>query len=284
MVEQALLASLPPEVSEFMKTLGWETAALLLAVTVVGWTANKISNRMINKAVERRGGDEHAAKTARKFSAYVIYSLTFLIILGILPGVSVSSIGAAIGLIGLGLSFALKDLISNFISGMMILVNRPFKIGDQIEINGEEGTVRDIRIRATDIKTYDGRKMIVPNSTLYNNIVINNTAYGKRRFEVIVGIGYEDDIKRARELAEEALEEAESVASHPDPKVLVKDLGDSSIGLRLWGWTSSQRADQLDSASEVTEIVKNKYDENGIDIPFPIRTVIMQGEEAEEAR
>lgn len=281
MVEQFLFTAVPPEIVSLVEPIGWRTLAYGLVIVLLGWIANKISNRMIAKGMEKRNTDEHVIKTGKKISAFVIYGITFLLILGVF-GLPLSSIGAAVGLIGLGVSFALKDLIANFISGMFILVNRPFKIGDQIEINGESGTVRDIRIRATDIKTYDGRKVIVPNSTLYNDIVINNTAYQNRRFEVIVGISYNDDIEKARELAEESLEEADRVRDHPRPKVLVKDLDDSSVGLRLWGWTRSQRADQLEAASEVTELVKNKYDENGIDIPFPIRTVIMQGDEQPE--
>jgi small-conductance mechanosensitive channel len=278
MVEQVLLAAVPPGLSDTIQSLEWQTVAKAIFVILLGWSINKISNILIHRGMEERHADEHATKTAKKFSALVIYLITFLFILGIF-GVPLNSIGAAIGLIGLGISFALKDLIANFISGMFILINRPFKIGDQIEVQGQEGTVRDIRVRATDVKTYDGRKMIVPNSVLYNQIVVNNTAYSQRRFEVIVGISYEDDIKKARELAEEALKKSEHTEDYPEPKVLIKDLGDSSIGLRLWGWTDSERADVMDATSEVTELVKNKFDENGIEIPFPIRTVIMDGEE-----
>ena len=167
MVEQVLLSIVPPDILKLIGPLEWEMFALASGVIALGWAVNKISDRMIDQAMERRGADEHVAKTARKISALIIYTIAFLLLLGVF-GVPVTSIGAAVGLIGLGISFALKDLLSNFISGMFILINRPFKIGDQIEINGEEGTIRDIRIRATDIKTYDGRKMIVPNSTLYN--------------------------------------------------------------------------------------------------------------------
>ena len=278
MVEQVLLAAVPPGLSETLQSLEWQTVAKALFIISLGWITNKISNVMIHRGMEERHADEHATKTAKKFSALVIYLITFIFLLGVF-GVPLNSIGAAVGLIGLGVSFALKDLIANFISGMFILINRPFKIGDQIEVKGQEGTVRDIRVRATDVKTYDGRKMIVPNSVLYNNIVVNNTAYSQRRFEVIVGISYEDDIKQARELAEDALNESESTEKYPEPQVLVKDLGDSSIGLRLWGWTSSERADVMNTTSEVTELIKNKFDENGIEIPFPIRTVIMDGSE-----
>lgn len=252
-----------------LKTVLWTVVAL-----VAGFSANKFSNYLIARSIRKKGGDKHAIVTAKKVSAYAIYSLTAVVVLGVF-GLPLTALASAIGLIGLGISFALKDMIANFISGLMILINRPFKIGDQITVQGESGTVRDIRIRATDVKTYDGRKLIVPNSTLYNNTVINNTAYDERRFEVIVGISYDDNIEKAKELAMETLEEAEGVDEQPEPQILVEELGGSSVNLKLRGWTKPSKSNMVKSASEVTQLVKEKYDEAGIDIPYPIRTVYM---------
>lgn len=245
------------------------------AVLVAAFILNKVIDRFIERAILKRGGDEHAAVTAKKASSYVVFSGAFVVVLGIF-GVPVTALGTVVGLIGLGISFALKDVIANFISGLMILVNRPFKIGDQIQAQGMEGVVKDIRIRATDVRTFDGRRVIMPNSMLYNDIVINDTAYDKRRFSVIVGISYDDDIQTAKELAMETLEEAETVEQDPEPQVLVDELGDSSVNLKLRAWTSPQRADIVKSSSEITQLVKDKYDAEGIDIPYPIRTVYME--------
>ena len=261
---------------EYQLTGSMVLAAIIL--TFFGFIANKASNLLVERAVKRRGGDQHASKTAKKLTSYIIYPLTFVAAISVL-GFPLASLGAAVGLIGLGLSFALRDMIANFISGIMIMINRPFKIGDQVEVQGEAGTVRDIRIRATDIKTYDGRKVIVPNSTMYNGTVINNTAYDERRFEVIVGVGYDDDVDEAKELGMETLEEAENVESEPEPQVLVDELGGSSVNLKLRGWSKPSKANMVKSASEVTQLVKEKYDEAGIDIPYPIRTVYMNNEE-----
>lgn len=261
---------------EYQLTGSMVLAAIIL--TFLGFIANKTSNLLVEKAVKRRGGDQHASKTAKKLTSYIIYPVTFVAAISVL-GFPLASLGAAVGLIGLGLSFALRDMIANFISGIMIMINRPFKIGDQVEVQGEAGTVRDIRIRATDIKTYDGRKVIVPNSTMYNGTVINNTAYDERRFEVIVGVGYDDDVEEAKELGIETLEGAENVESEPEPQVLVDELGGSSVNLKLRGWSKPSKANMVKSASEVTQLVKEKYDEAGIDIPYPIRTVYMNNEE-----
>jgi small conductance mechanosensitive channel len=252
-----------------------ETFIIAGLLVAGGYIANKISNVLISKSVDHRGGERHAKRSAKRLTAYIIYPLTFVAVLGVF-GVPLSALGAAVGLIGLGLSFALQDIIANFISGILIMVGRPFEIGDQIEINGEEGTIQDIRTRATEMKTYDGRKVIIPNSQLYSNTVINNTGYGNRRFNVIVGISYEDDIKKAKELAENVLEEAESVEDQPEPQVLVDELGGSSVNLKLRGWTDNRRANIVSGGSEVTQLVKEKYDDAGIDIPYPIRTVFME--------
>ena len=249
--------------------------AVAAVVVVAGWAVNKLSNVLIARSIRRRNGDKHVIKTSQRISGYAIYSLTGVALLGVF-GVPLAALGTMVGLIGLGLSFALKDMIANFISGLLIMINRPFKIGDQIEVSGEAGTVRDIKIRASEIKTYDGRKVIVPNSTLYSNTVINNTAYDERRYEVVVGVGYDDDIEKAKELAMETLEEAEMTEDDPEPQVLVDELGGSSVNLKLRGWTKPSKANMVKASSEVTQLVKDKYDEAGIDIPYPIRTIYME--------
>ena len=241
----------------------------------MGYFTNKASNLMIDRAVKRRGGDPHAAVTAKKLTSYVIYPLTAVAVMGVF-GFPLSALAGAVGLIGLGVSFALKDMIANFFSGILILTTRPFKVGDQIAVDDEEGTVQDIKIRATDVKTYDGRKVIVPNSKLYNDTVINNTAYDERRFESIVGISYDDDIEAAKELAMKALEDSEKVSDEHEPQVLVTELGGSSVNLKLRGWTRPSRSSLVAASSEVTQKVKEYYDDEGIDIPYPIRTVFME--------
>ncbi len=251
-----------------------KTIALTLAIIIAGYVGNKLVKRIIRRSVDHEV-DEHVYKTATKISSFLVYGLTFVALLG-LYNVPLGSLATLVGLLGLGLSFAMQDMIANFISGVMILISRPFKIGDQIEAGGEEGTVQDIRIRATDIRTYDGRKVIVPNSKLYNDVIVNNTAYGSRRFEVVVGVGYDDDIKTAKEIAENVLEDAEHVEADPEPQVLVNELGGSSVNLKLRGWTDTHKSSIVKASSELTHMIKDRYDEEGIDIPYPIRTVYME--------
>lgn len=270
-----ILESLNSTVGAYGIQISTLTLGLAAAVIIAGVIANKASNLLVDRAVKKRNGDPHAAVTGKKLTSYVIYPLTLVSVLGVF-GFPLSALGAMVGLIGLGVSFALKDMIANFFSGILILTLRPFKVGDQITVDGDSGTVEDIRIRATDVKTFDGRKLIIPNSRLYNGTVVNNTAYDERRFEVVVGIGYDDDIEAAREQALEALKESESVSDHRDPQVLVSELGDSSVELKLRGWTQPSRASLVAASSEVTQNVKERFDDSGIDIPYPIRTIFME--------
>ena len=270
-----VLGQLNGTISAYGVEISTITLVIAGGLFLVGYFANKFSNLMVERAVKRRGGDPHAAVTGKKLTSYIIYPLTFVAVLGVF-GFPLSALAGAVGLIGLGISFALKDMIANFFSGILILATRPFKVGDQIEVGGEAGTVKDIKIRATDVKTYDGRKVIVPNSKLYNDTVINNTAYDERRFEVIVGISYDDDIEKAKEKAMDALEDSEQVSDHQDPQVLISELGGSSVDLKLRGWTKPSKASLVAASSEVTQKVKEYYDDEDIDIPYPIRTVFME--------
>lgn len=278
MIDQ-IYASFEP-IEPYISDLGFSTTTVIavLALFGLGYLLNLASNIMISRGLNRKGADQHAIKTSKRVSAYFIFSITFVAILGAL-GVPPNALGTFLGLIGLGLSFALRDIIANFLSGLFILINRPFKIGDQIKTGSEEGTIKDIKIRASEVKTYDGRKVIVPNSDLFNKTVINNTAYDERRFDVIVGISYDEDIQNAVELAKESLNESEMVETTPEPQVLVDELGGSSVNLKLRGWTKPSKASMVQATSQVTQRVKEKYDENDIDIPYPIRTVYMNNEE-----
>lgn len=150
----------------------------------------------------------------------------------VLPGFMPASLVSALGVGGIAIGFAFKGIFQNFLAGILLLFTEPFRIGDQIKYKDFEGTVEDIQTRATTIKTYDGRRVIIPNAELFTNAVTVNTAYDKRRLQYDVGIGYGDDIARARELMLEAMREVDGVLSDPGPEALVMDLAESSVNIR----------------------------------------------------
>ncbi|SHL96477.1 mechanosensitive ion channel family protein [Hymenobacter psychrotolerans] len=193
----------------------------------------------------------------------------------VLPGFTPASLVSALGVGGIAIGFAFKDIFQNFLAGILLLFTEPFRIGDQIKYKDFEGTVEDIQTRATSIKTYDGRRVIIPNAELFTNAVTVNTAYDKRRLQYDVGIGYGDDIARARELMLEAMRAVPGVLQDPAPEALVMDLAASSVNIRARWWVDPPRqADILDAQDKVLEAIKNKLAENGFDLPFPTRQIL----------
>ena len=193
----------------------------------------------------------------------------------VLPGFTPTSLISALGVGGIAIGFAFKDIFQNFLAGVLLLLTEPFQIGDQIKYKDFEGTVEDIQTRATTIKTYDGRRVIIPNAELFTNAVTVNTAYDKRRLQYDVGIGYGDDIAQARQLILEALREVEGVLADPGPEALVMDLAESSVNIRARWWINPPRqADVLDAQDKVLEAIKNKLSAHGIDLPYPTRQIL----------
>ncbi|HYE73646.1 MAG TPA: mechanosensitive ion channel family protein, partial [Blastocatellia bacterium] len=189
-----------------------------------------------------------------------------------------------IQLLGIGsiaIGFAFRDIFQNFLAGILILLTEPFRIGDQIVVNEFEGTVEDIQTRATMIKTYDGRRIVIPNSTLFTEEVIVNTAFDTRRSQYDIGIGYGDDIEKARQLIVEAMNEIEGVLPDPKADVIVVELADYSIKLRARWWTKSVRSEVLVHQSLVLTAIKKKLTENGINIPFPIQQILFHDQTEE---
>ncbi len=198
------------------------------------------------------------------------------------PTVNGSSILSALGVSGVAIGFAFRDILQNYFAGILLLWREPFRVGDQIVTsNGFEGTVEGIEMRATFIRTYDGRRVVIPNSSLFIDSVTVNTAFDKRRLEVDVGIGYGDDIETARRVMLEAIHETDGVLEDPAPDVLVVELADFSVILRARYWTRSGRADVLLAQDKVLTAVKEALSENGIDLPFPTQQVLFHDQTEE---
>ncbi|MBL0419705.1 mechanosensitive ion channel family protein [Ramlibacter sp. AW1] len=199
--------------------------------------------------------------------------LTSLVIA--IPGFTPGQLISVLGLSSVAIGFAFRDILQNFLAGILILLAEPFRIGDQIVSGSFEGTVEEIQTRATLIRTYDGRRVVIPNSTLFTDPVTVNTAFDRRRLEYDVGIGYGDDIAHARHAMLEAVRGIEGVLADPPPEALVVDLAGSSVNLRLRWWIHPPRqADVFVVRDAVLERVKVALVKAGIDLPFPTQQVL----------
>jgi small conductance mechanosensitive channel len=211
-----------------------------------------------------------------RLSYGLIIFLGLLIALVIaIPGFTPGELVNILGLSSVAIGFAFRDILQNFLAGILLLLAEPFRIGDQIILNDFEGTVEDIQTRATFIKTYDGRRIVIPNSNLFTNSVTVNTAYRKRRLEYDVSIGYGDDISRAKRILLDTVRDIPEVLADPAPDALVVALADSSVNIRLRWWVQPpRRFESLIAQDVVLEKVAQALLSEGFDLPFPTRQIL----------
>lgn len=180
-----------------------------------------------------------------------------------------------LGISGVAIGFAFRDILQNFLAGILILLTEPFHIDDQIVFKEFEGTVENIETRATTIRTYDGRRIVIPNSELFTNSVTVNTAFENRRLEYDIGIGYGDDIDRAKELILQAIHSVDGVLRDPAADVLVVDLAESTVNIRARWWVKPpRRLETLQMRDAVLTAIKKTLTANGIDMPFPTQQIL----------
>jgi len=186
---------------------------------------------------------------------------------------TVTSLLAGAGIIGLALGFAFQDIAANFISGILMAARRPFKVGDIIETVEHEGIVHRINIRTTELTSFQGQQIIIPNKEVFQNALINDSFNGKRRIDLGVGVSYGDDLEKVKRITLEAVKMI-SGRTNDELKLVYKEFGDSSINFTIMIWVEfKSQMGFLESQSEAIMAIKKAYDENDIMIPFPIRTL-----------
>lgn len=200
----------------------------------------------------------------------------------VIPTFKAGDLVQLLGISGVAIGFAFRDILQNFLAGILILLTEPFQIDDQIVFKGFEGTVENIETRATTIRTYDGRRIVIPNSELFTNSVTVNTAFDNRRLEYDVGIGYGDDIDVAKQLMLDAMLSVNEVLKDPAPDVLVMELAESTVNIRVRWWVHPpRRADNLISRDKVITAIKKTLVANGIDLPFPTQQILFHDQTEE---
>lgn len=201
---------------------------------------------------------------------WAIVVIGFMLAITIIaPSVTPGDLFAGLGISSVAIGFAFKDILQNMLAGILILLRQPFQTGDQIVSGGYEGTVEKIETRATLITTYDGRRVVIPNSIIYTESVVVNTAFATRRSEYDIGIGCNDNWEIARGIMEKTCASVEGVSSDHAPETIPISLGDFANVVRLRWWTKSDRASQIHTFGAVLQAVYVALDEEGIDMPYP---------------
>jgi small conductance mechanosensitive channel len=245
---------------------------LALVVLVVGLVATKFAVRGVERGMRRGKVDDTVQRLVSMLLRVGLVILSFLLALSV-AGISVGAALAGLGLAGLALAFALQSILENFVAGLLILMRKPFRHGDQI-ISGEfEGTVEDIDLRVTRLVDYDGELVLIPNATVFTETLINLTRRGKRRTRVTVGIDYRDDHDAAGAILREATAATEGVLADPAPNAWVVELGDSSVDFEVNYWTAPDIRSVRSTQDRVLRACKTAVEAAGMTIPWPIRTL-----------
>jgi small conductance mechanosensitive channel len=243
---------------------------LILVAWLIGWVAAGAIRRM---ALRRRREDLGVVLGSLIKTVILILAVLFAAAI-IFPSVKPADILATLGIGSVAIGFAFKDILQNLLAGLLLLIRRPFRRGDQIKVKDFEGVVEHIESRATLIKTYDGRRVIIPNADIYTSPVVVNTAFQLRREEYDVGIGYGDDLAAAVAAFTEAVRQVEGVLRDPGAECLPWELAESTVNLKVRWWADSKKAEQVHVRARVIEALFRTAKERGIDLAFPTQVVL----------
>ncbi|MBD2075000.1 mechanosensitive ion channel family protein [Phormidium sp. FACHB-592] len=261
-----------------LPNIGLALIVFLLFVLVGGWIKRLVKRLTRNRRQARNVG----MVLGRLAQGFTILLGLFIALSIVIPTFKAGDLVQLLGISGVAIGFAFRDILQNFLAGILILLTEPFQIDDQIVFKGFEGTVENIETRATTIRTYDGRRIVIPNAELFTNSVTVNTAFDNRRLEYDIGIGYGDDIDRAKQLILEAMASVDGVLKSPAPDVLVMELAGSTVNIRARWWINPpRRAAALDMQDQVLTAIKNTLTANGIDLPFPTQQILFHDQTEE---
>lgn len=252
---------------QLLETWGLRLLAALAIFVVGRWLARRLSTGL-DRVMGRAGVDATLGGFLRNIAYAIMLVLVIMTALTAI-GIPTTSMFAVLGAAGLAVGLALKDSLSNIASGVMLIVLRPFRAGDHVVAAGQEGTVLEIRVFQTRLRAFDHRVVILPNSQITTAPIINYSALPQRRFEVSVGVGYDDDLQQARSVLLQIARDEPLVLDEPEPVVRVVNLGESSVDLVLHAFANN--ADFVEARSRVIEAVRNELIGHGLNIPYPQR-------------
>jgi small conductance mechanosensitive channel len=261
--------SILTKISELLTVYGIRLLGAV-AIFIIGFFVAKGIRNLIRRLMERNKVDQ----TLTGFVANLSYAalLAFVIIAALNKlGVQTASFIAVVGAAGLAIGLALQGSLANFAAGVLMIIFRPFKSGDFIEGAGTAGTVEEIQIFTTQLKTPDNKTIIIPNANMLSDNIVNYSTKGSRRVDMAFGIGYEDDIDKARGIILDILQNDSRVFKDPAPVALLSELADSSVNFNVRVWAKAD--DYWNIFFETTEKVKKRFDAEGVSIPFPQRDV-----------
>ena len=252
-----------------------------IVLLLVAWLAGRLLASAVSAVARRRGRPDLGALLGALAKGMLIVVAILMAAAIIFPSVQPADILATLGIGSVAIGFAFRDILQNLLAGLLLLVRRPFRRGDEIIVKEYEGKVEHVESRATYIKTYDGRQVIIPNSDIYTSPVIVNTAYETGRSEYDIGIGYGDDPAGAADAFVEAMSAVEGVLDDPAPECLPWELDASTVNLKARWWTRAGRKESVHVRARVIVAIFQTAKERGIDLAFPTQVVLFHDQTEE---
>jgi small conductance mechanosensitive channel len=255
----------------FVTTYGIKIVGAIV-ILILGRIAAGIGRSIVGRVLGKAKTDPAIISFVRHLTYILI--LVFAVLAALAKfGIQTASFVAVLGAAGFAVGFALQGSLANFAAGVLILVLRPFKLGDYIMGAGQAGTVKAISLFTTELSTPDNVKILVPNGKLFGDVITNWSVYDTRRVDLVVGIGYDSDIQKAYEVIDGLIKDDNRILTDPAPQIAVSELADSSVNFVVRPWVN--RADYWNAKFDLTRKIKEAFDANGIEIPFPQRVVHM---------
>ena len=252
--------------------------AAILIFIIGKWIAGKLT-KLITRLLEKNNVDITLTKFLESIIYYTLLIVVIIAAAGQL-GINTTSFLTIVGAAGLAIALALKDSLSNFASGVMLVLFHPYRVGDFISAAGVSGNVISITLFNTILNTPDNQRVIVPNSNITTDVITNVTANDTRRVDLVIGIGYDDDIKKAKTILDRIIKEESRVLDTPETKIAVSELADSSVNFVVRPWVKT--SEYWDVYFNLTEKIKLTFDKEGISIPYPQQDVHMFNQQVEE--
>jgi small conductance mechanosensitive channel len=262
----------PEQVStmvDWVSQFGLKLIAAIVVFFVGKWLARKISN-LLKRGLERADTDPTLVGFVGNISYFGLLTMVVIAAVGQL-GVQTTSFIAVLGAAGLAIGLALQGSLANFAAGVLMIIFRPFKAGDYIEAAGTAGSVEEVQLFTTTLKTPDNKTVIIPNAQVTAGTITNYSARDTRRLDLVFGVGYGDDLDKVKRVIQEVLAEEERLLEDPAPLVGVLNLGESSVDFAVRPWVNS--SDYWPVFFDLQEKMKKRFDQEGISIPFPQRDV-----------
>ncbi len=258
-----------PRLQELLAFYGLKILAAIVIFIVGRWIARALKN-VIKRMMTKGNVDDILVSFVGNLTYIALLAFVIIAALNQL-GIQTTSFIAVIGAAGLAVGLALQGSLANFAAGVLMIIFRPFKAGDYIEGAGVAGVVEKVHIFTTQIKTPDNKTIIIPNGKLMGDNITNYSTKDTRRVDMVIGVGYGDDLKKVREILEDILAKDDRILEDPAPTIGVLELGDNSVNFAVRPWVKTQ--DYWGAYFDVTETVKRRFDEEGISIPYPQRDV-----------